>query len=283
MKVEKAAVLKMFVELGYKGADKWPDNRIGTKIDGLPKLEIDEKDMKGLTEKSKDLLDSILNALEKDDPVQVAAPEASQEDKPKKKPVKDDDDEAPKKKAPVKDEDDGEETVKKKPKDEDEDEAPKKKKLAEDDEAPKKKKLAEDDDAPKKKKPADDEDEAPAKKPSKKDDDEDEPKKKPSAKEEENGEEPKKKGKAPPKSAGGEGKPGVIASIEEFLLGANEDKPISKKKIADKLCERFPDRDRDSMEKTINVQVPNRMAKDKGHNIQSAESESGKKLYWVKK
>lgn len=57
--------------------------------------------------------------------------------------------------------------------------------------------------------------------------------------------------------------PGVIASIEEFLRGASEDKPLSKEKLADKLAARFADHERDSMLRTINVQVPNRLKVDK--------------------
>lgn len=85
-----------------------------------------------------------------------------------------------------------------------------------------------------------------------------------------------KKGKAPPKSAGGDGKPGVIASIVEFLEAATEDKPVSKDKMADKLAKRFPDRDRESMLRTINVQVPGRIKSDKGLNV-----EKNDKGFWI--
>jgi len=61
--------------------------------------------------------------------------------------------------------------------------------------------------------------------------------------------------------------PGVIASILEFIQESKEG--ISKVQIAEKLAERFPDRDANSMAKTINAQIggkksPRRMEKEKG-------------------
>ncbi len=91
----------------------------------------------------------------------------------------------------------------------------------------------------------------------------------------------KKKGKGRPPQfagAGGEGKPGIIASIQEFLLGASEDKPLTKKDLLKKLEERFPDRNSDSMSRTINVQVPNRLKVDKGLIVNKND-----KGYWARK
>lgn len=58
-------------------------------------------------------------------------------------------------------------------------------------------------------------------------------------------------------------KPGVIASILEFIQGD----PVSKKQLLSKLTKRFPDRPVDGMAKTIQAQLPNRMAKEKGIKI----------------
>ena len=61
--------------------------------------------------------------------------------------------------------------------------------------------------------------------------------------------------------------PGVIVSILEFIQESKEG--ISKVQIAEKLAERFPDRDANSMTKTVNAQIggkksPRRMEKEKG-------------------
>jgi hypothetical protein len=87
-----------------------------------------------------------------------------------------------------------------------------------------------------------------------------------------------KKGTRPPASAGGEGKPGIIASIVEFLQGATEAKPITKEKILTKLEKRFPDRSADAMKKTVNVQVPNRIVNDKKLTVHKDKDGKG---YWI--
>lgn len=70
-------------------------------------------------------------------------------------------------------------------------------------------------------------------------------------------------GKAPkaPKISG----PGVIATI--FTLVSNSKKGISKQELIDELVKLFPDRNRDGMLKTIQVQLPSRMNKEKKVNI----------------
>jgi hypothetical protein len=73
-------------------------------------------------------------------------------------------------------------------------------------------------------------------------------------------------------------KVGVIASVLEFLSAASEESPISKDAIAEKLAERFPDRSIDSMKKTVAVQVPGRIKKEKGLDVQ--KNNDG---YWVVK
>lgn len=77
---------------------------------------------------------------------------------------------------------------------------------------------------------------------------------------------------------GGDGKPGIIASIVEFLQGATSEKAaLSKKDILSKLTKRFPDTDADGMMKTINAQVPNRLIAQKGVNV----VKTGDKRFYV--
>lgn len=64
---------------------------------------------------------------------------------------------------------------------------------------------------------------------------------------------------------------GVIASIIEFLGAASEEKPLSKDRLLAKLAKRFPDRNPESMLRTINVQVPTRLRTDKNIFVQRAE------------
>ena len=77
-----------------------------------------------------------------------------------------------------------------------------------------------------------------------------------------------KEAKEGPKEASETG-PGVIASILEFVTAAK--KPISIDGILTKLSGRFPDRNPDAMIKTIRVQLPKRMSKEKGVNIVKSE------------
>lgn len=83
----------------------------------------------------------------------------------------------------------------------------------------------------------------------------------------------KKKG---PQKAGGEKGPGVIGTIIELLQKADENKPVSKDQILKELSKRFPDRDADGMKKTINIQLPTRIRKDKGFEV--LKNENG---YWI--
>ena len=84
--------------------------------------------------------------------------------------------------------------------------------------------------------------------------------------------------KAPAKKASGDKKktPGVIASIVEFLQKASSKKPITKEDIVAKLTDRFPDRDPESMAKTVNVQIPTRLMSDKDIVVEKNE-----KGYWI--
>lgn len=64
--------------------------------------------------------------------------------------------------------------------------------------------------------------------------------------------------------------PGVISTI--FTLVSDSGKSgISKPEILAKLVEMFPDRAEDGMEKTINVQLPSRMSKERGVVIKKLE------------
>lgn len=75
-------------------------------------------------------------------------------------------------------------------------------------------------------------------------------------------EKPAKAAKAPkaPKEPKG---PGVIASIVEFLGKG----PITKEAIVKLLAKRFPNRDAEGMAKTVNVQLPNRIAREQGIKV----------------
>lgn len=64
--------------------------------------------------------------------------------------------------------------------------------------------------------------------------------------------------------------PGVIATI--FSLVEKSGKVgVSKEEILNNLIEQFPERAPDGMEKTINVQLPGRMSKEKGVKITKTE------------
>lgn len=59
----------------------------------------------------------------------------------------------------------------------------------------------------------------------------------------------------PGAGAWGRGRVGVVDAIREMLESATPAKPVTKAQILDGLCERFPDRARDKMRTTVNVQV----------------------------
>ena len=62
---------------------------------------------------------------------------------------------------------------------------------------------------------------------------------------------------------GGKKGEGVLATILKTIT----DNPTSKEGILKQLVKKFPDRVEDAMKKTINAQIPNRMAKEKGIKI----------------
>ena len=75
---------------------------------------------------------------------------------------------------------------------------------------------------------------------------------------------PKAKAEKAPKG------PGVISTILEVL---QKGKPVTKEAILAVLVKRFPDRSQESMGKTVNVQVPNRIAKE--HKVKVEKTDKG--------
>jgi|GEM_PF-2090552 len=65
--------------------------------------------------------------------------------------------------------------------------------------------------------------------------------------------------------------PGVIGTIFTLVSDAGQS-GISKPEILAKLVEMFPDRAEDGMNKTINVQLPSRMSKERGVTIKKLET-----------
>lgn len=90
-----------------------------------------------------------------------------------------------------------------------------------------------------------------------------------------------KKSRPMPKKAGDAKGPGIIGSIAEFLINASEKKPLSKQEITDMLAQRFKDNDKDGMAKTVNVQIPNRLGKDKKLDVRSKKEQGEPTRYWV--
>jgi len=88
----------------------------------------------------------------------------------------------------------------------------------------------------------------------------------------------KKGGGSPIKKAEGK-KPGVgvIGSIIEFLQKGSSKKPLTKEALLAKLADRFPDREEEAMRATINVQVPNRINRER-EGMQVCKNDKG---YWI--
>jgi hypothetical protein len=87
---------------------------------------------------------------------------------------------------------------------------------------------------------------------------------------------PEKKSK-PKGGGGGNRKPGIIATVRELVENAGK-KGISKSEILDALAEKFPERERDSMKSTVNVQVPNRINKE-AFEVESVKDKDGVTRY----
>jgi len=69
------------------------------------------------------------------------------------------------------------------------------------------------------------------------------------------------------KKSKGEKGPGVISTILTLVQTADKKTGITKNQIFEKLVELFPDRAGEGMKKTISVQLPGRMSKEKKVNI----------------
>lgn len=243
LQVKLAAAVSMMKSLGYAQADDYGAARMKKKLEALPKALEDGQEPDGKEEKK--LLKAILKELKGDGELEVVddSGKATKEVKADDAPAKKAKKAAAKAAEPEEDEDEEEEDEEADEEDEEEDEE-------EEEEKPAAKSKSSKKAAAKASDEEDEEDSVPVKK------------------------------KGPPKKAGGQGGPGIIASIVEFLQDATEKKPVSKSDILDKLCERFPDHERASMQKTVNVQVPNRIKADKGLDVRSAEKD-GKKLFWI--
>lgn len=109
--------------------------------------------------------------------------------------------------------------------------------------------------------PEEEEDEDDAESPDEEGDEEDEDEERPTkGKKSGTGVKEKKTGRPPSGT-------GVIAEITTMLKKASAKKPVTKEQIHEHLIEKFPDRSPDSMMSTINIQVPNRLKREKGLNI----------------
>lgn len=247
---QKAAVAKLLEEMGEKGTSGWSPNRLTLKMKGLPK-KVNE-DTK-VSKESQKVLDAVLKAVKAGDDLEIQDGPAKA---PGKAPKEVAETPAPKKgKAPKAADPD---------EDEDEEDEPEDDEETEDEEG----------DA------EDEEDMKEAEKAFKDDDEDEEPEEEDEEAEEDANVKQKapKKGKSPKKAKVGAADkiktPGVIDTIEAVLKAAGEKgKGVTKEQIADKLAKAFPDRERDAMLKTVNVQVPSRLKSDR--NLKVTKDDNG--------
>jgi hypothetical protein len=68
-------------------------------------------------------------------------------------------------------------------------------------------------------------------------------------------------------ATGKAGGTGVIATIIECIKAASPKQPVTKEEIGDELERKFPERGRAKMMKTVHIQVPNRLRKEKELDI----------------
>ena len=73
---------------------------------------------------------------------------------------------------------------------------------------------------------------------------------------------PKKESKSKTSGKGEFSGVGIISTIAELVKQAGKE-GITKQEILNELIKKFPDRNAESMKKTINIQVPNRISKEK--------------------
>jgi hypothetical protein len=74
-------------------------------------------------------------------------------------------------------------------------------------------------------------------------------------------------------------RPGVLAQMLAHLCSATESDPITKSELLDKLCEDFPERDRDMMKRTVAMQVPSGFMLEKGITVNVVATLAGKGYY----
>jgi hypothetical protein len=91
----------------------------------------------------------------------------------------------------------------------------------------------------------------------------------------------KKTAAAPAKKVAKKKGPGVLSTIADLLQAASAKKPITKAEIAAKLEKAFPDRDPESMAKTVGVQVPSRISTERGIDVQTVKKD-GTTAYFAK-
>jgi hypothetical protein len=217
MQVKQKALGTLLTELGVKTGNVMAVKLLQKRVEKLDKFVEDDDVPEPKTEESKKLLKQILKAIKNEEEIEVVASGKAEEEAPAKS-EKSNGKSAKAKAEPEDDEDED---------DQDEAEA-----------------AAEEDD--------EDEDEKPAKKSKKaakaeaEEDDEDEDEEPKSKKKDKKG---KKKG-----SPVGRG-PGIIKRIREIMEKTTEKKPVTKEQIVDTLLKEFPDREKDSLLKTVTGQV----------------------------
>lgn len=261
LKVKKDDLAKLLGELGYQDTTSWNVNRLSLKMKGLPKVVNEDKQPK--TADSTKLLKLILKALKDSTEIEItggdakaakaAAPAKGKDKKPakaaKEEPEDDEEEEE--------ESEDTEEEEEEKSPEEEEDEAGSDEDSEGDDE--------ESEDEEEESEDSEDEEE---------DEDAEEDASAKSTKKGKKGKKDKASGEKKTKKAKVAKGPGVIDTIEAILREAGEKgKGIKKDAIADKLGKRFPERERDSMLKTVNVQVPTRISADR--NIKVVKDDDG--------
>lgn len=75
--------------------------------------------------------------------------------------------------------------------------------------------------------------------------------------------------------------PGVISVIAEVVGEATEKKPVTRADILAVLTERFPSRDADAMNRTIGIQVPSRLKKEKEMDVRDNGLRGDERAYFT--
>lgn len=311
MKIERAKLVAMFAGLGITAAEKWGDKRMQTKLAALPVYIDENKDMvAGLDEETDAILKEVLEAVERDEEIDIVLVPVTEGKKKVKK----------EKPAPVEEEDEveEEESEEEPAEDEPEDEEPepvekpakaKKPKKAkvdkgfeeqvasdvaadveESEKKVKKSKFAVDDWVHVANAEEDEEWDGQVEEVHKdyctvKDFDGDsweEPvgamtKLKKPPKQPARAKKPTQGKKEDKKKKSGEKKIGVIATIIGLLQKASPKKPLTKAEILKVLVEQFPERTEESMKTTISVQVPSKINRER-EGLTVKKNDKG---YWI--